>query len=338
MKSIARQLTAVGMLLTMGGWLIACGSGSSGSAPGTVDGQTAQNLSSKQIESSSTQTATETETRAYTDHAGHAVSIPVQPQRIVFHGETVGDLIALGIQPIASASSFIDGTVFADKTGDIADLGFPINIEKTTELEPDLILYANNDEKIYQSLSQIAPTLIFNTFAPLDQRILELGDITGYRQQAEQWLASYRERTERMWDKLHDAGVKEGETATVLTYYPGDRLFVMLSTGLSQILYEKQGFKAPDPVQKLLDTGKGFEQISMELLDQFAGDRIFILTPVPEEAKASTEAMLQSPLWQQLPAVKNGHVYMIDIMKSSSDAATREWLLDYLPQILTETE
>lgn len=35
-----------------------------------------------------------------------------------------------------------------------------------------------------------------------------------------------------------------------------------------------------------------------------------------------------------LPAVKNGHVYTLDILKSGSDAATREWLLGEIPNLL----
>ncbi|MNI75459.1 Iron(3+)-hydroxamate-binding protein FhuD precursor [compost metagenome] len=137
-----------------------------------------------------------------------------------------------------------------------------------------------------------------------------------------------------MWEQLKAAGIKEGETASVFTYYPGDRLFVMAATGLSQVLYGEGGFKALPAVQKLLDEGTGFQEISLEVLNEYAGDRIFVLTPVADEAKQSTEAMLASPIWKSLPAVKNGYVYTQDIMKTSSDATTREWLLTELPRLL----
>lgn len=72
----------------------------------------------------------------------------------------------------------------------------------------------------------------------------------------------------------------------------------------------------------------------MEVLKEYAGDRIFLLTPVAEEAKQSTENLLKSPIWKSLPAVKNGYVYTQDIMKTSSDATTREWPLGEIPQLL----
>ncbi|UZM99722.1 ABC transporter substrate-binding protein [Lysinibacillus sp. MHQ-1] len=90
--------------------------------------------------------------------------------------------------------------------------------------------------------------------------------------------------------------------------------------------------------KKILDDGTGFAEISTELLPEYAGDRIFILTPVDDEAKQSTKEMMDSPIWKSLPAVKNGHVYMIDIQKSDSDASTREWLLTELPTMLKKID
>ena len=40
--------------------------------------------------------------------------------------------------------------------------------------------------------------------------------------------------------------MKEGETASVFTLYPGNRLFIMAGAGLPQFLYEEGGFK-PTP-------------------------------------------------------------------------------------------
>ena len=175
---------------------------------------------------------------------------------------------------------------------------------------------------------------MFNTFLPLKERLLQLGDLLGKKPEAEKWLAGYDARSEAMWKTLHDAGVKPGETASVFTYYPGNRLFVMASTGLSQVLYDKNGFLPTQPIQAVLDEKAGFKQISPEVLPKVAGDRIFILTPVVKEAQQSTEELLKSRIWLDLPAVKNGNVYTLDILKSGSDAATREWLLNEIPNLL----
>ncbi|RFB34645.1 ABC transporter substrate-binding protein [Brevibacillus sp. VP] len=274
-------------------------------------------------------------TRKYTDYKGHPVVIPVSPQRIIFAGETFSDLVALQINAVGTSSNWITDTVYEDKVKQhTVDVGFPINLEKALGLEPDLIIIGSTDEKEYEQLSKIAPTIMFDTFAPIDERITLLGNIVGKEHEAKEWLADYHVKASKMWDELHAAGVGNEETASVFTYYPGNRLFVMASTGLSQVLYQPNGFKPTEPIQEILDNKTGFKEISMELLPKYAGDRIFILVPVPDEAKRSTDDLLKTAIWKELPGVKQGHVYSIDIVKSGSDALTREWLIEELPKLL----
>ncbi|MFE6799428.1 ABC transporter substrate-binding protein [Paenibacillus chitinolyticus] len=272
--------------------------------------------------------------RKVTDYKGHTAEIPAAAKKVIFYGETFSDLDALGVQAVGTATNWLTGTVYADKHKNITDIGSPINLEKVLELGPDLILTGSTDEKEYEQLNKIAPTLMFNTFLPMKERLLQLGDLLGKKPEAEKWLAYYDTRSEAMWKTLRDAGIKPGETASVFTYYPGNRLFVMASTGLSQVLYDKNGFLPTPPIQDVLNEKAGFKQISPEVLPKIAGDRIFILTPVDKEAQQSTDELLKSRIWLDLPAVKNGHVYTLDILKSGSDAATREWLLNEIPVLL----
>lgn len=275
------------------------------------------------------------QTQTYKDYIGHEVEIPVSPKRVVYHGENYGDLLPLDVSAIGSSYSWITDHVFEENVTNVEDVGFPISLEKVLELKPDLIIIGDTDEKIFEQLSKIAPTVVFDTFAPIEDRLLELGSILGKNEEATEWLTEYKVKEEKMWKQLIDQGVlKPGETASVFTYYPGNRLFVMASTGLSQVLYHPDGFKPGEKIQPILDAGKGFEEISLELLPEFAGDRIFILTPETDEAKQSTEEMINSPMWNGLPAVKEGKVYTLDLLKTSSDASTRDWLLDEIPSIL----
>lgn len=284
--------------------------------------------------SASPKTSTAPAERKYKDYKGHEVTIPSSPQRLIFFGETVGDLAALEYKPVGGGYTFMKGAIF-EKQLQFEDVGFPLNLEKALELKPDLIITGNTDEKAYESLVKIAPTIMFDTFAPLEERMLQLGELIGKKAKAEEWLAAYKKKTVEMWTKLQAEGMKPGETATVLTYYPGNKLFVMARAGLPQFIYDKNGFQTTPKVQAVLDADKGFEQISQELLPEFAGDRIFILNPVADEAKKSTEELLKSKIWLELPAVKNGKVYFMDIEKSSSDAATRDWLTEELPRMMS---
>jgi iron complex transport system substrate-binding protein len=275
------------------------------------------------------------QTRSYKDYIGHEVEIPVSPKKVIYHGENYGDLLPLHVEPIGTSYSWIKDFIFEDKVSNVEEVGFPINTEKVLELHPDLIVIATSDEKTYEQLSKIAPTIVFDTFAPLEERLIELGDIFDKKQEAADWLNAYNKKEEDMWKQLvQDGIIKPGETASVFTYYPGNRLFVMASTGLSQVLYEPGGFKPGEKIQQILDAKTGFEEISLETLPEFAGDHIFILTPQTEEAIQSTKDMMDSSIWQGLPAVKNGNVYTLEIQKSSSDASTRDWLLEEIPSLL----
>ena len=316
MKKLNRHMLICSLLLLVGIMLAACGS---------------TNEETKKEEA----TTSESTTRVYKDYLGHEVEIPVDPERVVYHGEGYGDLLALNIKTVGAGFSWITNYAWEDRVKDVEDVGFPINVEKTLSLKPDLIIIGTSDEKTYSQLSKIAPTIVFDTFAPLNQRLTELGDILNKKEEATQWMDAYTEKADKMWESLvADDIIKPDETASVLTYYPGDRLFVMARAGLSQVLYDSNVLKPGDNIQKILDDGTGFAEISTELLPEYAGDRIFILTPVDDEAKQSTKEMMESPIWKNLPAVKNGHVYTFDIEKGDSDASTREWLLSQLPTML----
>ena len=322
MKRIGNSILIFSILLVVGGLLGACNS--------KKEGQN-DNIAKEPAPTVEKETAT----RIYTDYKGHEVKIPISPERLIYHGENFGDLLPLGVSAVGGAYNWISNHVFENQIKNVDDIGFPINLEKVLELEPDIIILGDTDEKVYDQLSKIAPTIVFDTFASVDKRILELGDILGKKQEATAWLTDYTRKEEAMWKQLvNDGTIKPGETASVFTYYPGDRLFVMAITGLSQVLYHPDGFNPGAKIQPILDAEKGFEEVSLELLPEFAGDRIFILTPETDEAKQSTQDMIDSPMWKNLPAVKKGNVYTLDIVESSSDATTREWLLGELPSIL----
>lgn len=316
MKKLNTHVLIFSVLLLFGFVLTACSS----------KNETAKKEEEQPIEST---------VRVYKDYLNHEIEIPLEPKRIIYHGEGYGDILALGVQTVGAGFSWITDYAWEKEVQNVEDVGFPINIEKTLELKPDLIITTTTDEKTYDQLSKVAPTIVFDSFAPIEQRLTELGDIFNKKEEAANWLSDYKAEADQMWKSLVDEGiVKENETASVLTHYPGNRLFVMARAGLSQVLYDSPVLKPGEKIQEILDEGTGFVEISAELLPQYAGDHIFILTPVADEAKQSTKEMMESQIWKGLPAVTNGHVYTIDIRKADSDASTRKWLLETLPAML----
>ncbi|AZS17570.1 ABC transporter substrate-binding protein [Paenibacillus lutimineralis] len=270
------------------------------------------------------------------DWTGHVVDIPVKPERIVYYGETLGDLLVLGIEPIGGIFP-LHVAASRNLQQSMQDVGHPINPDILAKLRPDLIILANADERQYNLISGIAPTVTFNSFAPLTVRLHVLGEMLDHRLQAEKWLNRYHAKAETVWKQLSSL-VDPGETASVLQYDHGRRLYVMGSAGLTPGLYHPHGFRPVSRVQKLLNNGQGFAEISEEDLSAFAGDRLFIMQSKHPESRAAMEELMSSRSWLTLPVVQRGHVYELEASEwNYGDAITQELLLELLPRLLQHT-
>ncbi|MEK3687393.1 helix-turn-helix domain-containing protein [Paenibacillus sp. FSL R10-2736] len=269
------------------------------------------------------------------DWTGHEVEIPERPKRIVYHGETLGDLLALGVKPAGGDEAFARNSVYKHRVKNLANVGFPLDPQLTRLISPDLIIIANSDERAYTRVSGIAPTLTFDSFAPLEHRLRILGGWLGRQREAEAWLEAYHAKNAAMWQRLYAEGLQTGETASALVYDHGNRLFAMAMTGLSTALYAPGGLQPTAEIKGLLDQGLGFGEVDPAKLHSYAGDRVFMLIPEREDSREAMEQLLRTPLWNSLPAVQEGRVYMLDGAKwNSGDALTRERLLTLLPRLL----
>ncbi|REK77571.1 ABC transporter substrate-binding protein [Paenibacillus paeoniae] len=318
MFNMKYRLLLLSLLLIIGSILSACGSDSK--------------LPTSQSPHSSS-AAVENETRLYKDFSGREAVIPVRPQRVIMISDNPGDMLALGVKPIGN-DVLGEPFVYKSELDGIEDIGYPHNLEKIISLEPDLILQTfDNDAadiEVYEKMSKIAPTALYNRGAGTYERIREIADILGVKQSAEDWITRYESKSQKMWDRLD---LKEGETATVYLRLAG-RYYVMGSYSITLFLYEPRGFRPTAKVQELIDKNEYFMEISEEVLPDYAGDYIFLLSlPGTEDEKAAKELM-ESPIWNTIPAVKEGRVTVADISWNASDPITMERILDELPKWL----
>ncbi|WP_420540171.1 ABC transporter substrate-binding protein [Paenibacillus polymyxa] len=288
--------------------------------------------STDQNETASTAPAT----MEYTDFQKRKVTIPVNPQKIVYVGSDPGDLLALGVRPAGASLSVIQSQiVYADLTKDITDIGSPVNLEKVTMLKPDLILFDNWDVKTLDTLAKIAPTVVLNSELVTFERMQELGKLLGKTKEADQFKTLYDEKVKQMKAKL-DVDINPGETATVLLVM-GDNLYVMGHQGISVSLYDMLGFIPAHKVQTdLIDKKERFATISSEVLPSFIGDELFILSDQSEETMATTRNLMNSEVWKTIPAVQNKRVYTLDSSWNFDDAITRERLLEQIPDLMKQ--
>jgi len=308
--------------------LAGCGSNETKETKGAGAVESTPSPSAKASESPGTSAVSAV--RKYKDSKGREVEIPVHPQRIAYVGSDPGDLFALGVRPLGASLSVIGTQVaYPDLLEGIEDIGYPADLEKVMSLDPDLILFSDWDDAAITPLEKIAPTVGIGEASTFERMDL-YADILGKQAEAEAFKGGYEAKAAAVKEKLKSV-LPEGEnaSATVLLQL-GKDLYVMGHQGLSVTLYETLGFVPPKQVRKLIDAGERFAGISAEVVADYAGDEIFVLTDDSEETAKETKGLLESPIWATLSAVKNERVHVLDSRWNFDDPVTRDRLLDEL--------
>ncbi len=274
------------------------------------------------------------EVKSYTTAAGEQIEIPAKPQRVVYLGATLGDLLAMDI-PIAGANLVNADSQTEGLLESIADVGNPGDPEAIAALEPDLILNGyTNDPDRNRAFAKIAPTVPFDSSRPYQERARELGEIFGKQDEAEGWISAFTAKSNEMWAKLD---VAEGETATILLQL-GKTLYVMGNRSLGVVLYQEQGFDIPPAVQSnIIDEKLTFIVLPEELLPEYAGDRLFMLTLNSDESKDEVEKRVQTSLWNGLPAVREGKVYTASADWNTDTLLALDQLLNEIPKWMNKS-
>ncbi|GGD96223.1 ABC transporter substrate-binding protein [Paenibacillus nasutitermitis] len=237
-----------------------------------------------------------------------SVEIPVKPLRIVtdYYG---GELLSVGANVVGVEPSAFDNPFIKDLLKDAKDVGAPINVEKTLELAPDLIVVMYEDS--YEALSKIAPTLYipYGTATNIRETVNLFGDITGNPEKAEQFIADYEKKAEEGREKLK--GVID-ENATLGLYELTDKgdlwIFGDNAGRGGQAVYDALKFKMPHKDS----AGEQTLQLSMEALPEYEGDYMFLTTYDPEKKGEQLKQLKESGIWKGLDAAKNNQIFYND--------------------------
>ncbi len=243
--------------------------------------------------------------------------VPLKPQRIIALDETSMEaLLALDLKPIATAQPNIAGSIIpklGKKAEGIVSLGKAEqpNLEKIVQLNPDLILGFSISAEQYQIFSQIAPTftLDYVQFGWKDA-FLSIAETTGKTEKAQKILQEYQQRVEKLRTFVNDNLTEK--TVSISRFYAGNN-FTEFRTRYSfpGSIVTEVGIPLPE-VQNQLTTNENqpLFSVSLERIDLINADILFIvLDPGAEE---NFQKFQNSPLWQNLKAVKNQRVYTVD--------------------------
>ncbi len=337
------KMTAMTILMCLSLLLGAC-SGATNTSGGSQapSASTTSEAQSSVGPSHGEETSTAAKTRIVSTLRGD-VEVPVEPQRVA-SDQYMGQLLKLGIVPVGVRDGMLtEGWI--EKAGirqetlsGIESLGgFPMNAEKLISLNPDLII--GSIEKNIEQYEKIGTTVFLpyweglSTAGPLE-KFRRISEIFGKEEIVDAWIAEYKQKVEQAREQI--AGIiKDGETVSVVQI--GTKaLYVLAAKGGnygSSTIYEM--LQLP-PTVKAKEMTDGFANVSLEVLQDYLGDHVFVYV----NDKTDAEEVMNSALWKGAPAVKNGHVYMYGEFGDEfvmEDPYSLELQLDTIVRILLES-
>jgi ABC-type Fe3+-hydroxamate transport system, periplasmic component len=310
-SKIAAMTTVLSLSLLMGACSNSTNPASESSAQPSASAKASEPAATASA-SASTQQETEPTTRTVSTPKGDVV-VPADPKRVAAD-QYMGHLLKLGIVPVGVRTFMMDEGWMAEAgigqetLANVEDLGgFPMNLEKLTALEPDLIIGSVEDS--IEQYEKIGTTVFLpywtelSTAGPLE-KFRSVSDIFGKREEAEQWIAEYEKKAAEAREKIKGV-VKDGETVSIVQI--ADKVvYVFAAEGGnygSSTIYEMLQLPPTDIAKSMKE---GFESISVEKLPEYMGDHIFVYYG----AKEATDEMMNSKLWKGLSAVQNNQVYV----------------------------
>ena len=282
-----------------------------------------------------------TETITVTDVRGE-VEIPKDPKRIVDLSGNSDILSILGYKVVGTANSdAYDYTKFPSYLEDTLEgaeiLGYSMqdtmDVEAIMNLNPDLIVISTVQEKMYDQLSEIAPTVMIKLEA-LDWKedIKSFAEVFGKEDAANKWLADYEAKSEKAGDKIK---AEYGEDTTYLSFLAsGGQFFIFDEAGFGDVLYDDMDLAKPAGMPEQSDIS--LPVVTYEGLAAIDTDYIFLIATAEDLAELEKNAV-----WNSLPAVQAGHVVVLNsspYFNQGYSPIGRELLVDEIGGMLDETK
>ncbi|MFJ2862253.1 ABC transporter substrate-binding protein [Kitasatospora sp. NPDC087314] len=283
--------------------LAACGSNSAGRSAGSADGRSGADGSGR----AGARTVR---------HARGESTVPARATRVVtLDTDALDSVVTLGLTPVG-ATTVTEGAPFpgylpADRlagTKAVGAIGQP-NLEAIAALRPDLILSNQvRDDKRYDELSKIAPTVLSKTTGPTWKENVRLhAEATGRQTEAEAADAAHRAKARDLVTALGGPTKAAATRVEMARFLAGGPTRLYLNDTFVGSLFKDLGLGRPANQDK-----PGFSvEISPEQVDQAAADVIFY-SVYGDAAKSDHGKITDGALWKNLDAVRNGRVFQVD--------------------------
>ncbi len=268
----------------------------------------------------------------YTDARGKKVTIEKKPERIAVSSWMITEkLFAMEKPPVASDTVEIMSTWESMKQYfeqyQIADLGTEVNLEKLLEQKPDIILATTANEAIYDQLESIAPMVVFDVnvmFGDWQNSLREVSKVIGEEKAAETFISSLMSQIKQSKESL----VMEGKSVAFLRLW-SKTVYSMGKSTCAAYYDEDNGLGLQAPEGWPDEIG----ELSLEALAEMNPEYIFIST---SEDETYMQELSKNTVWNNLTAVKEGHVYTIDLSALSGGALAAQYGVQVVSESLTK--
>ncbi|WP_413375805.1 iron-hydroxamate ABC transporter substrate-binding protein [Alkalihalobacillus sp. 1P02AB] len=292
-------------------------------------GQTNTQENSSEEESDVSEEAS-VETITYESENG-PIEVPANPERVIVLA-FAGNVMALDVPLVGVDSWTKTNPQFADRLENIEEVSDE-NLEKIIELEPDLII-AYSTAKNLNQLEQIAPVVTY-TYDAVDYltQHIEIGKLLNKEEEATEWVNDFKARSQEAGDEIR---AHIGEDATVSVIENFDKQLYVFGDNWgrgTEILYQEMKLEMPEKVKEMA-LADGYYALSVEVLDEFAGD--YLVISKSEETEGSFQ---DTETYKNIDAVKNDRVFQVDASEFYfNDPLTLEYQLEFFMKNFLESE
>lgn len=279
-------------------------------------------------------------------HAMGETQVPERPQRVItLHTVYLGNALILGNKPVGSIGWYSNLTglgpyeaYLEELDGEFTFLGpyNQLNIEKILRLKPDLIIGFDYYAAIYDKLSKIAPTVLFDWEGetPWKGAVRETGYALNQEEEVEKLFNQYSQRTQALKHEIQREF--SNLSVSVIDIDSSSISFALQDSFIGSILQDA-GISRPPSQNK-----EGIYDnlpVSLELIPQMDADVIFISLGQDKGNLDFMEKIKQHPLWSKLRAVQRDRVYQVDPEHWYGDnMISANLVLDDLSHFLLEKE
>ncbi|WP_245592756.1 ABC transporter substrate-binding protein [Advenella mimigardefordensis] len=275
-------------------------------------------------------------------HALGSTTIPDTPQRVItlFQGAT--DItVALGVKPLATVESWTEKPVYRYLRNDLE--GLPMvglesqpSLEDIARLKPDLIIASRfRNEKIYDLLSYIAPTVAVDEIYEFRENTRLIGQALNRQARARSLLDHWEARLAHTKRRLQEKFGAAWPLSVSILDFRSDHVRIYLANSFAGSVLSDLGFVWSEPFRK--SSWPLMKLTSEESIPIRDADVFFVqMRSDSRVVQNRYDDWSRHRLWQQLKAVKNRQVYLVDNVYWSlaGGILSANLMLDELEQLL----